>query len=73
MTEEVDFAILKLDIPLVINTYPIELQREIFDYLSELDDINRIAYKIAFNHLKSYFDISRSNGFIKWKQQKLTK
>ncbi len=70
MYEEVNFESLHLPIPEIIKTYSIEKQREVFDYLSEMDELNKIAYKIAFNHLQSSFDICRSNGFKKWKESK---
>jgi hypothetical protein len=35
-----------------------------------LDDHNKKAYEIAFNHLGSSFNIYRSNGFKEWKQKK---
>ena len=70
MSEEVNFDSLHLPIPEIIKTYSIEKQREVFDYLSEMDELNKIAYKIAFNHLQSSFDICRSNGFKQWKESK---
>jgi hypothetical protein len=73
MTEEVNFETLNIQIPNIIKNYSLEKQREIFDYLSELDDINKKGYNIAFEHLGSSFDICRSNGFQKWKQTKISK
>lgn len=73
MTEEVNFETLNIQIPNIIKNYSLEKQREIFDYLSELDDINKKGYNIAFEHLGSSFDICRSNGFQKWKQSKISK
>ena len=73
MTEEVNFETLNIQIPNIIKNYSLEKQREIFDYLSELDDINKKGYNIAFEHLDSSFDICRSNGFQKWKQSKISK
>ena len=73
MSEEVNFESLHLPIPEIIKTYSIEKQREVFDYLSEMDELNKIAYKIAFDHLQSSFDICRSNGFKQWKQSKESK
>ena len=35
-----------------------------------MDEINRKAYKIAYEHLKSSFNIVKSNGFKEWKQSK---
>lgn len=67
MSEEVNFNLLNIPIPELFKNYPIEKQREIFQYLSEMDDINKKAYNIAYNHLESSFNIERSNGFKKWK------
>ena len=58
-----------MNIPELVKTYSIEQQREIFKYLSEMDDLNKKAYEIAFNHLGSSFNIYRSNGFKEWKQK----
>lgn len=73
MSEEVNFETLNIQIPNIIKNYSLEKQREIYDYLSELDDINKKGYNIAFEHLGSSFDICRSNGFQKWKQSKISK
>jgi hypothetical protein len=72
MTEEtILFDTLGLTIPDIVKTYPFDVQREIFDYLSEMDEKERIGYKIALDHLGTSFDISRSNGFITWKRNKV--
>jgi hypothetical protein len=72
MTEEtVDFDSLNMKISNLLKRYPIEKQREIFEYLSEMDEHHRKAYDIAYNHLGTSFNIARSNGFKEWlsKQQ----
>jgi hypothetical protein len=69
MSEEINFESLNMKIPSLIKTYPIEKQREIFKYLSELDDLNKKAYEIASEHLGSSFNIYRSNGFKEWKNK----
>ena len=69
MTEEIDFETLKMKIPSLVKTYPIEKQREIFNYLSGMDELNRKAYQIAFDHLGSSFNIFRSNGYKEWKHK----
>ena len=69
MTEEIDFETLKMKIPALVKTYPIEKQREIFNYLSGMDELNRKAYQIAFDHLGSSFNIFRSNGYKEWKHK----
>ena len=73
MTEEITFDSLKLPIPETINKYSNEKKREIYDYLNELTDIEKVGYTIAFNHLESSFDIFRSNGFKEWKNSKASK
>ena len=73
MSEEVNFASLNIPIPEAVKIYSIEKKREIFEYLSELDEINKVGYKIAFNHLESSFDICRSNGFKEWQHSKASK
>ena len=70
MTEEVNFKKLNLPISDYVKGYSLDEQREIFNYLSEMDEINRKAYKIAYEHLKSSFNIVKSNGFKEWKQSK---
>ena len=69
MSAEINFESLNMNIPELVKTYSIEQQREIFKYLSEMDDLNKKAYEIAFNHLGSSFNIYRSNGFKEWKQK----
>jgi hypothetical protein len=69
MTEQIDFESLNMKIPELIKSYPIEKQREIFQYLSELDELNKKAYEIAADHLGSSFNIYRSNGFKEWKNK----
>jgi hypothetical protein len=70
---EVNFESLNLPIPDIVKTYPNEKKREIFEYLNELTDIEKVGYTIAFNHLESSFDICRSNGFKEWKNSKTSK
>jgi hypothetical protein len=70
MTEEVNFERLNLPISDYVKTYSLNERREIFEYLSEMDEINRKAYQIAYDHLKTSFNIMRSNGFKEWKKTK---
>ena len=69
MAEEINFESLNIEIPELIKSYSLEKQREIFNYLSEMDEHNKKAYEIALNHLGSSFNIYRSNGFKEWKQK----
>jgi len=73
MSEQVNFDSLNIPIPEIVKTYTLEKKREIFDYLSEMDELNKVGYKIAFNHLESSFDICRSNGFKEWQHSKSSK
>ena len=66
MSEEINFHPLNIKIPVNVKTYTIEKQREIYDYLSTLEEHHKVAYNIAFEHLGSSFDILRSNGFKEW-------
>jgi len=66
MAEEINFKSLQIKVPELVKKHPIEIQREIFNYLSEMDEHNKIAYEIAFDHLGSSFNIYKSNGFKEW-------
>tara|TARA_B110000259_G_scaffold173176_1_gene206228 strand:- start:786 stop:986 length:201 start_codon:yes stop_codon:yes gene_type:complete len=43
---------------------------EIDDYLSGFTEQERIVKEIAEQHLETSFDITKSIGFIEWKQSK---
>ena len=73
MTEQVNFDSLNMKISEIIKRYPIEEQKNIFKYLSQLDEINIKAYDIAFDHLGTSFNIARSNGFKEWLANKKSK
>jgi hypothetical protein len=70
MSKEVDFKSLNLTIPKSTMLYSYDQQKEMFNYLSEMNENERVAYEIAVNHLESSFNIYRSNGFIEWKKSK---
>lgn len=36
------------------------------EYIAEMTPIKRTALKIAMEHLKTSFDMERSNGFAEW-------
>lgn len=61
----------KLDIPVpeVVYSYDDERKKEIFEYLTQIkkDNQKEKAYRIAFAHLGSSFNIYKSNGFKEWK------
>ena len=39
-------------------------------YLEEMSDLEKIALQIACQHLGQSFNLSKSNGFVKWKANK---
>lgn len=45
-----------------------EIKKQVYNYLNSLDDKDKIAYKIAMDHLGTSFNILRSNGFTEWKK-----
>ena len=70
MSDSIDFTLLKISVPEQIKIYSIEKQKEIYEYLQNMDENDKKAYLIAMNHLGSSFNIYRSNGFIDWKKSK---
>ena len=40
------------------------------EYISQLTEVEKIAYEIAKEHLCSSFNIKRSNGFKEWLKKK---
>ena len=40
------------------------------EYISQLTEVEKIAYEIAKEHLGSSFNIYRSNGFKEWLKKK---
>lgn len=38
----------------------------ILEYISDMTPTQRTALKIAMEHLKTSFDVERSNGFTEW-------
>ncbi len=70
MSTTPDFSSLNVKVSDNVKAYSLEKQQEIFQYLSEMDEINKQAYNIAFDHLGSSFDVLRSNGFKEWKNSK---
>ena len=63
------FSNLDLPIPNIVYTFTEEKQQEIHNYLSQLDDHQKKAYKIAYDHLGTSFNIFRSNGYKDWKNK----
>jgi hypothetical protein len=56
------------DIPLPIHfeNYDDDTQASIIEYISHLSEIEKKAYKIAYNHLGSSFNVVKSNGYNDW-------
>jgi len=59
----------QVKVPELVKTYSHEIQLEIMNYLNELDEHEITAYKIAFQHLGTSFNICKSNGFKEWKSK----
>lgn len=72
MNDTVDFGSIGLPIPELIYKYPTEQQKYIFNYLKQLNDVEKTAYIIAQEHLGTSFNILRSNGFREWKKLNTT-
>jgi hypothetical protein len=64
--KKIDFTVLNIKIPEIVYSYPPEEQQKVFEYLHQMDEIQRQAYYIAYDHLGTSFSINRSNGFKKW-------
>lgn len=64
---KLNFKKLTIPIPENIFSYTMDKQKEIYNYLNQLDEQQKKAYIIAFNHLGSSFNIYKSNGFKSWK------
>ena len=64
--KRIPFDEINLPLPPLIKDYPYEKQKEIFDYLKQMDPMQKKAYSIAQNHLGTSFNIHRSNGFKEW-------
>ena len=59
-------AIIDLKLPDNFESYDIKLQTNIIEYLSQLNAIEKKAYKIAKEHLGSSFNLVKSNGYCDW-------
>jgi hypothetical protein len=64
---ELDFQKIGLPIPENIYYLSSDKQKEVYNYLSQMDEIHKKAYLIAKSHLDTSFNILRSNGFKEWK------
>jgi hypothetical protein len=55
-----------LKLPDNFESYDIKLQSNIIEYLTQLNAIEKKAYKIAKEHLGSSFNLVKSNGYCDW-------
>jgi hypothetical protein len=65
-----NFQKYNLPIPENILCLDIELQKEVAEYYDEMNNNDKIAYKIAFEHLGTSFNLLKSNGFVNWKRSR---
>jgi hypothetical protein len=65
--------IVDLPLPDTFDTWDPALKANVIEYLSQLDPIEKKAYKIAKDHLGSSFNIVKSNGYCDWLKGKGTK
>ena len=56
----------ELKLPDNFDIYDSKLQESIIEYLSQLNPIEKKAYKIAKEHLGSSFNLVKSNGYCDW-------
>ena len=65
-----NFQKYNLPIPENILCLDIELQKEVSEYYDEMNNNDKIAYKIAFEHLGTSFNLLKSNGYVNWKRSR---
>jgi hypothetical protein len=70
MSDKIDFNSLNMEISDLIKKYPIDQQKLIFEYLNQMNDLDKKAYNIAYKHLGKSFNVARSNGFKEWLSEK---
>ena len=65
MSENIKIEFENLHIPIseIVKSYTYKQQEEILNYLKSLDEYDKKAYLIAFNHIGSSYNIYKSNGF----------
>lgn len=57
-----------LPIPEIFYNLTQENQSQILNYIKSMNERDKKAYKIAFNHLGTSFNICKSNGYKEWKK-----
>ena len=60
----------ELPLPNNFVNYDIELQSSVIEYITQLSDIEKKAYKIAQIHLGSSSNVVKSNGYNTWLKSK---
>lgn len=66
-----NFQKYNLPIPENILCLDIELQKEVAEYYDEMNNNDKIAYRIAFEHLGTSFNLLKSNGYVNWKRSRV--
>ena len=61
-----NISISELPLPIHFENYDDDTQASILEYISHLSEIEKKAYKIAYNHLGSSFNVVKSNGYNDW-------
>jgi len=64
-----NFTSLNLPIPDNVYKKSQEEQKKIYEYLESMNEMQKNAYIIAFEHLGSSFNILKSNGYIEWSKR----
>ena len=66
----VNFRELDLPIPENLYVYNTNDQSLVFNYLKQMNAVERQTYLIAIDHLGSSFNIIKSNGYQEWLNKK---
>lgn len=61
-----NISISELPLPIHFENYDDDTQASIIEYISHLSEIEKKAYKIAYSHLGSSFNVVKSNGYNDW-------
>jgi len=68
-TNNINFGNLEIPVSQNINAYSSDEQEKIYNYLTQLNEQQKKAYIIAYEHLGSSFNLRKSNGFKSWKKE----
>jgi hypothetical protein len=69
-TPQTPVAVQTRQTPVEAQPIPIPIPMQIEQYISQLNNQEKIVLKIATEHLKSSFDIEKSIGFKNWQKKK---